>query len=70
MTLCPYLETKTYKTRRGVVTKYYCRARGLLDVISKKDAEKCHTKIFCHVREEAEAESRWGDLNPIFWGEK
>ena len=57
--VCPFLEAKTYMTAKGKMTKYYCRSRGLYDLISKNAAMSiCKKSGYCVVREQTEEQSK------------
>jgi hypothetical protein len=52
---CPFLEQKTYTTRKGRMVKHYCKARGLMDVLNKEAwKHTCLKDGFCIIRQHAE----------------
>jgi hypothetical protein len=62
---CPFLESKTYKTAKSEMKKYYCVARGLNDVLDGKTVRSvCQKSGKCSMREFTE--KRLG-LKDIEW---
>ena len=49
---CPFLLSITYPTTKGKMTKHYCTARGLFDLLSKQYYETiCKEGKHCPIRE-------------------
>jgi hypothetical protein len=52
---CPFLEQKTYTTRKGRMAKHYCKARGLMDVLNRETWEHiCMKEASCIIRKQVE----------------